>query len=197
MRLKGVGGWSLSVRVMVGLALLLLTGIYFFHPAYPTIAWKSLAGWTWAACSSANGFLHGRLVPLIFPWLLWVAWRRNQEEAVKPSYWGLVWLGLGMLLFWASMRVVQPRWALFGAPFVVIGMTHYLFGGRIARGMAFPAFFLWFAMPVPGLEGWIDGWSRPILANATVLVGGWLGVDLASKGREVLSGDGSVLISML
>ncbi len=178
--------WPLSVRVMIGLGMVVFFVIFAFYPAYPMTAGRSLVGWTWAACNSYNGFLHGRLVPLIFPWMIWWAWRCRKEEVVKPSYWGLIWVCFALILFWASMRSVQPRWALFGMPLLVIGLAQYLFGGRIAKAVVFPAFFLWFAIPVPGLEAFLRGqWTEDVIEVA-VMVGGWCGMSLVRQGRTVI-----------
>ncbi len=181
--------WPLSVRVMIGVAVASLVGIYLFYPAYPTVTGKSLWGWTWAACNSANGFLHGRLALLIFPYLVWWAWKCRQEEVVKPSCLGLIWLCLGLLLFWASMRVIQPRWALAGMPFLTIGLVHYLFGGRIARAFVFPAFFLWFTIPIPGVLGWINQHAFSWLVPLTHQAGLRLGMDVVKEEGVLSIGD--------
>jgi hypothetical protein len=195
-RLKDFVRWPGSVRLMIGVVVVLLFGVYFFYHAYPAATGRSLAGWTWLACNGYNGFLHGRLVPLLFPWMIWWAWKCKREEVVRPSYWGMVWLVLGMVMFWASMRLVQPRWAMFGAPFVVIGLGQYLFGWKVAKAVVFPAFFLWFAIPVPGLESWADNWGRPLMAKSTIELGGWLGMDISPSG-EVRNGEDRISISFI
>lgn len=84
------------------------------------------------------------------------------------------------------MRSVQPRWALFGMPFLLIGLAQYFFGGRIAKAVIFPAFFLWFAIPLPGLEAFLRGqWTEDVIEVA-VMVGGWCGMSLVGEGRTVI-----------
>ena len=182
---------------MVGVVCVTLLGIYLFYPAYSTATEKSLGGWTFAACNSQNGFLHGRLVPLIFPWLLWWAWRGKKDVVVKPSYWGLVGIVVGLVLFWASMPMVQPRWALFGVPFLLLGLGQYLFGWKVVRGLVFPAFFWWFVIPVPELEALFVGNVISWLVSSTHHVGLFFGLDLVREGGTVILGDRTLLIGGL
>ena len=166
---------------MALLPLVLVLGIYVFYPAFPTVVGKSLGGWTMLACNSANNFVHGRLVPLIFPWMIWSVWRRNQETLLKPSYWGLVWLVVGFLTILAGMRVVQPRWALVGLPFVVMGFTHFLCGWRVTRAVALPSFFLWFMIPVPGLTAILSGWFYPMAIEVILFLANFIGIKVVNE----------------
>lgn len=83
---------STLVLIFASAALLLYT--FLFYPAYPTTTGKTLAGWTWTACSSHNGFLHGRLVPLFATTMLILAWDRNRTQPISPSYRGLFLLSI-------------------------------------------------------------------------------------------------------
>ena len=160
--------------------------MFFVYHAYPTIDGKSLAGWTWHACNSENGFLHGRIVFFAFPIMCWIMWARNKEKAIDPSYWGMIYLVLGMLFFWASMRIIQPRLALLGFPLLVIGFTHYLFGGKIAKQMLFPAFFLWLVIPVPGLNTALTGRAVVWTIEFCYQTGRFLGWDLTREGSTLI-----------
>ena len=175
----------LPARVMMGLVFLLIFFAYFFFPVKPVIDGHSLGGWAWEACNSSNGFLHGRLVVLIFPVLIWVGWMRSKGKVMEPSYWGGVWLVFGFLLFWAGLRVGQPRWVLAGAPLVVVGLAHDLFGWRVARSVLFPAFFLWFAIPIPGLEVFLESKMRVAAIDWSVGVGNFFGMGLEREGLGV------------
>jgi exosortase len=159
--------------------------IFLFYPAYPTTIGKSLAGWTWAACNSKNGFLHGRLVPLITTAMLILAWHRNRAQPISPSYWGLIPLIIGLLFFCAGVRAIQPRYALFVTPFVIIGLSHYLFGKTITKATLFPAFFLWFTIPIPGLEAALASKLLVPLFDIVYHTGRFLGMDLHRVGSTI------------
>jgi exosortase len=180
-----LGRLSVSTRALGFASLLVLVLIYFAYPAYPTVMGKSLAGWTWHGCNSVNGFLHGRFVPVAFGVMIWLAWKQVRNLQARPSYWGLLLLGLGFLFFLVSIRTIQPRLALIGAPFVVIGFTQYLFGFQITKHVVFPAFFLWFAIPVPGLEAILTGNLQTFITKTCYHGGLMLGMDLTLTGSNI------------
>lgn len=197
LRLREIGSLSGSTRSMIAMAFACLFAIYFLYPLEPVIQGRTITGWAWLACNSMNGFLHGRLVVFIFPILVWIAWQRSKDKTMSPSGWGLLWMGIGFLFFLVSLRIEQPRWAVAGAPFVVVGLSHFLFGWEITKPMIFPAFFLWFAIPIPGIENYMAGYPRVFTADLSYHVGRFLGMDLATSkdaievaGTEVAFGIG-------
>lgn len=193
--LAGIGRLPGSVRVMAFLSLGILLFLYFVYPAFPTTSGKSLAGWTWYGCNDKNGFLHGRFVPLVFVVMLWMAYQKTKNEVVKPCYGGLAILALGMIFFLLSMRTIQPRLALVGAPFVVVGFAQYLLGFRIARHVIFPAFFLWFCIPVPGLEMLLTGRLQNFIVKACHQIGTMVGMDLVRDGSTIYVSDSPVEVA--
>ena len=174
---------------------------YFFYPAFHTISTsttfypvfqshqtekvRTLAQWTWSVCNSYNGFLHGRLVPLFTTAMLILAWRRNRIHPISPSYWGLIPLVIGLFFFYAGVRAIQPRYALFGTPFVIIGLSHYLFGKTITKATLFPAFFLWFTIPIPGLESIVSSNLAVFLIDIVYHTGRFLGMDITRSGSTL------------
>ena len=130
-------------------------------------------------------FLHGRFVPVAFGVMLWMAYQRTKNVVAKPSYLGLVILLFGMFFFLISIRTIQPRLALIGAPFIVIGFTQYLFGFSIARHVIFPAFFLWFSIPVPGLEAILTGNLQTLITKSCYHTGIFFGMDLVNTGSDI------------
>lgn len=173
---------TLAMAVTAWLILLLFYTVY---PAYPTTSGKTLAGWTWTACNATNGFLHGRFIPFAFCVMVWMAWQKNRKVELQPSYWGLLALGFGLLLFLVSIRTIQPRLALIGSPFVILGMTHFCFGWNITKAMIFPAFFFWFTIPVPGLEAAVTGNLQTLITRSCYHAGLLLGMDLTSSGSTI------------
>ncbi len=161
----------------------ILLAMYLFYPAYT--GGQNLSGWTWFACNSENGFLHGRFVPAAIIIMFWIAWKDNRSERIDPSKWGLVALGLGLLFFIASIRTVQPRLALMGVPFVLIGYVYFCVGFRIAKLILFPAFFFWFTIPVPGLEAILTGNLQTLITRSCYHVGLFFGMDLTSLGSTI------------
>jgi len=193
--LSGMRGLPIQVRCWGLSALVVLVVVYLVYPAFPTAYGKSLAGWTWFACNNINGFLHGRFVPAAFLVMIWMAYQKTKGEWVKPNYLGLIPLALGLLFFLVSMRTIQPRVALIGAPFVVIGLAHYLFGAKVTRHVIFPAFFLWFTIPVPGLETLLTGRLQILITKSCYEVGQFFGMDLVRVGATIYVSDSPVEVA--
>ena len=51
--------------------------------------------------------------------------------------------------------------------------------------MIFPAFFLWFAIPIPGIESYMAGSPRVMTADLSYHAGRFLGMDLAASGNAI------------
>ena len=183
--LGGLRSLPAPTLAMALCAFVVLFLIYTVYPAYPTTPGKTLAGWTWDACNSQNGFLHGRFVPLAFLVMIWLAWQRCTLEQIKPSWAGIAALGFGLLLFLLSIRTIQPRLALIGIPFVIIGLAHFCFGFKIMQAVIFPAFFFWFTIPVPGLEAALTGNLQTFITKACYQAGTFMGMDLTSTGSTI------------
>ncbi|MGC6464481.1 MAG: exosortase/archaeosortase family protein [Akkermansiaceae bacterium] len=183
--LARIGSFQRPTLVVGGIALVLLLFMYFIYPAYPTTAGKTLAKWTWDACNSQTGFLHGRFIPFAFLVMIWLAWQKTKEEVLFPSWFGLFALGLGLLLYVASIRTIQPRLALIGVPFVIIGLSHYCFGWKVTKAVIFPAFFFWFAIPVPNLEALLTGRLQILITTLCYHFGVLVGMDLTMAGTNI------------
>lgn len=158
---------------------------YFVYPAFPTMRGKTLATWTWFGCNSINGFLHGRFIPVAFVIMLVLAYRKVKNEPIKSLKIGLVALVFGGLMYLAAVRTLQPRLATIGAPFVVTGLTYFLFGHRIGKHVIFPAFFLWFAIPVPGLETITTAGLQALITESCYHAGNLIGMDLLREGNNI------------
>ena len=186
--LPPLGGLRVLPRLvaLMGIAVVVvLCWFYFFYPAYPTTPGVTVAGWTWRACNSENGFLHGRFIPFAFCVMAWMAWQKSKDEIIRPSYWGLLFLGFGLLLYVLSIRTIQPRLALIGVPFTIVGCVWFSFGFQIAKALLFPAFFFWFTIPVPGLEAALTGNLQTLITKSCYSVGIFLGMDLSSSGSTI------------
>jgi exosortase len=136
-----------------GTAGLLLMLVYFFgiHPAYPT-GLKTVANWCAHAWNGKNDMLHGWAIPVAFGVMCYMGWLKARKESSAPASWGLIPLAFGIGLYVLSARTLQPRLALIGLPFLILGGLLFLFGTKVTRHFVFPSFFWYFAIPVPGIQ---------------------------------------------
>jgi exosortase len=116
-----------------------------------------------------------------------IAYRFKEiRAAVSPgSWWGLLSVVLGCLLYIAAYRTLQPRVGVFGLPFILFGAAHFLWGWRAAKLLAFPLFFLWIAIPLPTFQQATT--HLQLLATALAHHGsGLFGVETYTQGTTIL-----------
>ena len=96
-------------------------------------------------------FSHGFLIPIISGYMIWA----NKEKLVKKRLQSS-FLGLAIILFAMAMYIVGNIGAeLFVQRSSIIaclfGITLYLFGVRIAKGVCVPLIYLFFMIPIPAI----------------------------------------------
>lgn len=162
--------------------------LYFYglHNAYPSTGGKTLAYWTWLACNTQNDFIHGRIIPLAFGIMAFLGWKKARHETRNPSLWGLAGLAIGIGLYILSVRTIQPRLALFGIPFLILGGLMFIFGPKVTRHFVFPAFFWYFAIPIPGIQ---QGTAllQIIVTKLCYASGTLMGMNLVNDGNTITS----------
>ncbi len=169
--------------------------VYFVYPSFPTAIGKNLTSWIWEACNPKNGFLHGRFVPVAFLIMCWIGVKRAKNEEVRSSWVGVGLLLLGLLSYLVAVRTIQPRIALAGLPLVIIGVVYFLAGWKVARHFVFPAFFWWFAIPVPGLKDALTGNLQVLVTKSCYHVGKFVGMDLVNHGSNISVGGSDLSIA--
>jgi exosortase len=112
----------------------------------------STAVWAWQAWNPGMNQEHSKLVPLISLALVCYDWQKIREAVKQGSNKGLIFVGLGIILFLLSARCLQPRLALASVPFFIYGSVLYVWGPAVARIVLFPCAFLIFLIPVAAIE---------------------------------------------
>lgn len=183
--IKTSSSWLRCYWPVIPLGIVLL--IFFAGVSlFPGSPGKDLVGWTWRSWNTKNDFIHGWAIPFLFIAFIGMAWQKMKAEPVKPMMLGLVAVILGILLYIASARTLQPRMALIGLPFLITGGVAYVFGWRVARHILFPAFFWYFAIPVPGIQQ-ATNFLQVGVTDACYNVGIFFGMDIVNTGSEIRS----------
>ena len=148
------GGWLLARPVRLALVAGIVGTLTFFFGWAKLFSAHQLSAfrWAWDAWNPETNYEHAVLVPPVALVLLWLALPRLRGLRPVSSPWGLAVLGLGVLLFLAAARTLQPRVALAAFPVLLFGTVLYVWGGPAARILRFPIGFLLFMIPLPGLE---------------------------------------------
>ena len=131
---------------------ILATLTYFFWVMHPFFSGtESALAWARGAWNPEGDQSYGAFVPVIALGLVFYHWgplRRAPKEGVNG---GLGWVIVGILTFILAVRCLQPRMALVSIPFILYGITLYVWGKRVARIVLFPCVFLIFMVPVGAL----------------------------------------------
>lgn len=146
--------------------------------------------WIYYSSSSKTDTAHNWMIPLISLFMLRQATRTIDKKLISSSTHGIWFIILGTLLCVASVRTQQPRLAIGALPFILSGLVWYYWGTKIALKTAFPFFFLWMALPLPGFQHATVG-----LQQLSAQMAHWgaqlCGVQTILEGTTVTSADGS------
>jgi exosortase D (VPLPA-CTERM-specific) len=126
--------------------------------------------------SGSEDYSHGMFVPLISLFLIWKARNRIAVAGAENSWWGLVVISAGLLLYWigefATLYVLQhvSLWM------VIVGLIIASIGVRGARPIAFPLAYLLTSIPFPvflyaSLSTQLQLWSSALGVGYLQLVG--------------------------
>lgn len=179
-----------STGVVLGLAgagLVLLAFFYGVLPMFEAAHGATPFRWLWQCWQSDKlDYEHGKLIPIAVVLLVWRQRKRIAVEEAHPRWWGLLILVLGILLFLASARTLQPRLSLGALPFIVLGAAIYVHGLGMARLLMFPSFLIYFGIPIPGLIQATTG-LQVIATNGAYQMITIAGIDAAVAGTNITS----------
>lgn len=142
-------------RILWGSVLLsvaLVIWFYGFESRYDQGRGRSAFQWIYSAWNGETDYEHGRLFPLVIAGLIIYRLKDIRAAASEGSYWGLVSVAVGVMLYVISYRTLQPRIAVGGLPFILWGAAWYIWGWQVAKILSFPLFFFWLAIPLPSFQ---------------------------------------------
>lgn len=174
----------------VGIAAYLIILLLFFwlYPAYVE-GTKGACAWLLSAWNKENDYEHGGLVPIFALYLFIHAWGTLPKRSLRGSLHGLWVILLGALLCMVAVRSQQPRVAWGALPFLLSGLIWCALGRRAALHCAFPCFFLWLAIPLPGFQQATVG-MQLLASEGSHWLAGLFGVETILEGTNVSSASG-------
>lgn len=129
---------------------------------------------------------HGWMVPLLSAYMFIHALQSLRGEVPTPSYHGLWGILVGAFLCLVAARSHQPRLAVGAIPFMLMGGVWYYLGRKAAFKTAFPLFFLWICIPLPGFQQATVGLQQ-LSAKMAHWGAGICGVETILEGTTVAS----------
>ncbi len=148
---------------------------------YPILA--RLVGQWW----NDPNFSHGFFVPLFSAFVIWQERSRLTTLTLKPSWWGLLFLGLGLCVLVVGQMGAElflSRLSLL----IVLGSLIVLFRGwSFFRALLFPWAFLVLMIPIPAIVFNQITFPLQLLASkvaSTTLP--WMGVPVLREGNVII-----------
>lgn len=171
---------------LFGVLVAVVTVFYGLLPYYGNHGEFSTLGWLESTWTARTGYDHGWVAPLLIGFLILRRLPQVAELPLRPSSLGVLLLGVGVLAYLAAIRTGQPRVALGGLPFLLVGGIAWVHGWRAARLLAFPIFLLYFVIPVPGLIQATNG-LQLLATKAAYVASQWLGIEATLAGNQISS----------
>lgn len=146
----------------------------------------SALSWLESSWNPQTDYEHGWIVPLLSVYMFAHAMQKLRDVQPSPSLNGLWEILIGGFLCLVAARSQQPRIAVGAIPFLLSGAVWYYLGWRAALKTAFPLFFLWMAIPLPGFQQATVGMQQ-ISAQIAHWGAGICGVETLLDGTTVVS----------
>ena len=160
-----------------------------FYPGFLS-GTHSAVEWLFTAWNRENDYEHGWMVPVLAVYMLVHACSGLRGEKPAGSLHGLWLTGLGAVFCVLAVRTQQGRVAIGALPFLLTGGVWCYWGGRAALRCAFPFFFLWLSIPLPGFQQATVG-MQLIATQAAHWGAGLCGVETIVEGTNISSASGN------
>lgn len=146
--------------------------------------------WVSGSWNSRGDFEHGWMIPFVSLYMLIHACSTLKGNVRTPSLHGLWLVLLGGVMELVSIRTMQGRFAIAAFPILLTGSIWCYWGRKAAWRCAFPLFFLWLCIPLPGFQQTTVG-LQLIATKSAHICAGWFGVETIVEGTNIASADGS------
>src|SRR5262245_15229012 len=139
---------------------------------------------------------HGMFVPPLVAWLAWQELKTRKNLPISSSPWGFALLVPALLLHALDAGIHTELISAIAMFLAIPGLSLLLLGAARTRAIAFPLFFLVFALPIPlGITETIHLVLRKITVAATTAVLPMIGVSVFTEGTTLHLINGSLEVA--
>ncbi len=132
-------------------------------------------------------FSHGFFVPPFSIFVLWQARSRLARLTLRPSWWGLLFVGFGLCVLILGQLGAELFLSRFSLLIVLAGLTVLFLGWGFFRAILFPWAFLLLMIPIPAIV--FNQITFPLQLLASRIAGTilpWLGVPVLRQGNVII-----------
>lgn len=177
------------VATAIFAAVLLVVGVFYFAPKPFMLNSQSAGQWIAASWNEENDQVHCWAIIPIFFVLLYLKREQLWAAAKEPANSGIGWVAAGVVAYILSVRMLQPRLAIFALPMLAYGSVVYLWGKKVGRLFIFPCIFLLFMTPMGNVVQNTAGLQAKT-ATAIRVMSSICGIPIDVDGATIRSPDG-------
>jgi exosortase len=130
---------------------------------------------------------HGWLVPLVSIYAVWIQRGKLRKAATYPSWTGLIFTFLSLIVYWFGCRGGQSRIEQFSLIGLLWSVPFAFWGWEVARLLIFPVGYMLFSVP---LSSFLDFFTVTLRLLSTTIVCGFMngvGYDVQRVGNALFS----------
>jgi EpsI family protein len=147
----------------------------------------ALASVWWNSDKDAPDYTYCLLVPLMVGYVLYERRRQVARAPQKSNDWALLWVVLGLALFWIGARAGKQYLGCVGVQILLLGLINWFWGGAVFRLLIFGWAIIAFAWPLPFVDTAIAFPLRMIVSHAAHFVLNLVGISCLQSGTALLS----------
>ncbi|MGI8436014.1 MAG: exosortase/archaeosortase family protein [Chthoniobacterales bacterium] len=187
---RKAGDWIRKNPAQAFLLAAIAATFVYFYGFLRLYAGLPIGAWAWLRYLPAYNQEHSKLVPFAFLFLVWYHRQALVAARKEGSNWGLLLIGLGVLLYVVAARALQARLAIAALPFLFSGVLLFVWGREVARILLFPSLFLLFLVPLGAIEQ-MTFRLQFLITGAVQWLSGIFGIKIYAVGTTLRAVDGS------
>jgi len=183
------------IPLACGLVFFLVVALLIPYASSQWAVKKTLGGIVLAMCDFGESsqkdapldFTYCLFVPFIFAYLVYERRRDLDRALIKPSYFGLGIIIIGLLVYWFGLRAENQYFGYASVQIFLAGTILWLWGWAVFRILLFPWAFFVFAWPMPFLDPIIAFPLRMVMSTMASHILPMIGIPCVQSGTALLS----------
>ncbi len=171
----------------------LFSFLLFFFPfdSGDSVARVPLGQALWIVCTATGpgtqDYTYCFLVPIIVVYLVFLKRKEIAQTPIKGSNWGILWIALGLFIFWLGARAGKQYAGCGGIQIIMLGVIILFFGRAMFRKLLFAWAFVAFAWPLTIMDTVVAFPLRMTVSQLAYTVLNLIGIHCVRSGTAIIS----------